>query len=498
MSKPPGNRRPNIVLILVDQMAYDCIHALGHPTVITPNLDRLVQSGATFTNSYCNSPLCAPSRACLASGLLVRHNGVYDNGAEFSAEIPTLMHHLRNVGYETIGAGKFHFVGPDQLHGFDVRLTTDIFPADFGWTPDWSLGPVSSPGVNIQTVKNAHIVKGNKYVDYDEEVTFRTLERIRQIGRKEKPSPFFLNVSYTHPHPPFEALERYHSLYKDNIPAPNNYESSSQNRVYDDWMRTLNMQQEIPISEEEIRHARRCYYAMVSYLDHLVGQIVDELAAMGLQENTLIIFSSDHGEMLGEQGMWFKRTYYEQALRVPFIVSWPGQIRPDQRIDRVVSHVDLVATLMELAEIEDCESWLEEVDGDSFSKLLADSDTDWKDEVLFEYYGKGTVSLLCGVRKGRFKYAYVDSHETYLFDLEEDLHEQRNLSGNLKYREEEDRLREILFDGFDARAFKAQVLQSQRRRVFIRKAMGKGREISWDHEPRFDASRQYVRNLRKT
>ena len=524
MRKSTHQTRPNILLILVDQMAYDCIHAAGHPAVVTPNLDELAASGAVFSNAYCNSPLCAPARACIASGLLVRHNGVFDNGAELSAALPTVMHHLRLAGYRTVGAGKFHFIGPDQLHGFEERLTTDVFPSDFSWTPDWSRGPTPATGVSIRTVKDARVVRSNKYLDYDKEVLFRTLEWIRRLGRERENGrgsggpdtapPFFLNVSFTHPHPPFEALERYHALYDGPLPEPRPAASEAAPNVYDRWMRILNRQDELAISREEVLRARRCYYAMVSYVDELVGRIMGELDRMGLLDDTVVVFSSDHGEMLGERGMWFKRMLYEPAVRVPLLVSWPGRVRGGIRIGSVVSQVDLTATLMELAGVPDLERWTGAIDGDSFLPLLTDRgrpdrdpdeaaapsepvrpvQREWKDEALFEYYGKGTVEPLCGIRRGPFKYVVLGNTWSALFDLERDPGEETNLAGDPVYAEQEAQLREALLGGIDLDRLHSEILRSQQRRIRIREAMRSGKRIPWDHQPFFDASKRYVRS----
>ena len=127
---------PNILLIMADQMAAPALPCYGHPVVQAPNISRLAREGVVFDSAYCNSPLCAPSRAVLVTGQLPSRTGAYDNAAEFPASVPTFGHYLRAMGYHTSLCGKMHFIGPDQLHGFEERLTTDIYPADFGWTPD--------------------------------------------------------------------------------------------------------------------------------------------------------------------------------------------------------------------------------------------------------------------------------------------------------------------------------------------------------------------------
>ena len=132
-----GTKQPNILLIVTDQLAAPALPVYGHPVVKAPHISALAEGGVLFESAYCNSPLCAPSRASMMTGQLPSRIGAYDNAAAFPADEPTFAHYLHDAGYRTVLSGKMHFIGPDQLHGFEERLTTDIYPADFGWTPDW-------------------------------------------------------------------------------------------------------------------------------------------------------------------------------------------------------------------------------------------------------------------------------------------------------------------------------------------------------------------------
>lgn len=194
--------RPNIVIVMMDQLAHDAIAALGHSAVVTPHLDALVRSGVTFENAYCNAPICASSRASFMTGKLVRHTGVYDNGSELSAAAPTLLHHLNRVGYTTVLSGKMHFNGPDQLHGFQERLTTDLSPAGFLLTPDWRRGAYPNPGTSVERLRYGPVRDWTLQLAYDEEVLHAALARLRQL--REENEPFFLCASFAHPHDPFQ------------------------------------------------------------------------------------------------------------------------------------------------------------------------------------------------------------------------------------------------------------------------------------------------------
>ena len=200
--------QPNILFIQVDQLAAPALPFYGHPIVKTPHLSALAEESVIFDNMYCNSPLCAPSRFSMMSGQLPSRIGAYDNAANFRADIPTMAHYLRVAGYQTTLCGKMHFVGADQLHGFEERLTTDIYPSDYGWTPDWSR-PTERPSWyhNMLSVVQAGTCVTSNQLDYDNEVAYQAGRKLHNLARSisagQDERPFFLFVSFTHPHHPF-------------------------------------------------------------------------------------------------------------------------------------------------------------------------------------------------------------------------------------------------------------------------------------------------------
>ena len=192
--------QPNILFIMADQMAAPALPFFGHPIVKAPHLTELAETGVVFEAAYCNSPLCAPSRFSMLTGQLPSRIGAYDNAAYFPADVPTLAHHLRALGYRTSLCGKMHFVGPDQLHGFEERLTTDIYPADFGWTPDWEhFQERPSWYHNMLSVVQAGVCQTSNQIDYDEEVAYHAVRKIYDLARDGDERPFFLLASFTHP-----------------------------------------------------------------------------------------------------------------------------------------------------------------------------------------------------------------------------------------------------------------------------------------------------------
>ncbi len=170
----------------------------------TPNLDALAESGVVMENAYSNSPICCPARASQFSGRLPSTHEVWGNGAEFRAEIPTVAHFLRTAGYECVVSGKCHFIGPDQLHGFDRRLTTDMYPSGFDWTIPWSWGPIHREGTSVKKLAVSGLCKTNNQLLYDAEVQFRALEFLRNRLLDKNDQPFFLHISYTQPHEAYQ------------------------------------------------------------------------------------------------------------------------------------------------------------------------------------------------------------------------------------------------------------------------------------------------------
>ena len=199
--------QPNVLLVMADQLAPHFTGTYGHPLVSTPHLDALAERGVRFDAAYCNSPLCAPSRFAMMAGRSISKISAWDNASELTASTPTIAHYMGMAGYRTVLAGKMHFVGPDQLHGFDERLTTDIYPADFAWTPDWT-----RPGErvdkwfhNMDPVHEAGQAVTTHQIDYDEEVGYVARRKLLDLARDGDDRPFFLVASIIHPHDPYVA-----------------------------------------------------------------------------------------------------------------------------------------------------------------------------------------------------------------------------------------------------------------------------------------------------
>jgi len=496
--------RPNILLIMTDQMVPFLTGAYGHPVVKTPNLDRMVEEGVRFEAAYTSCPICAPARASLMTGKLISRIGCYDNAAPLCCDEPTLTHYLSNAGYETVASGKLHYVGPDQLHGFRRRLTTDVYPSGFDWTT--SREAVNKPMFEGTTHAHAYatpqvgVRRWSTYLGYDEETHFRALEYIyskrldedtrQQTHSDDDYGPFFLCVSYHHPHEPFVVTQDLWDMYEGqpiDIPEyPGNLNETYS--TMDRWLNTFHGVDRVDVRQpDSLYNLRRSYYGLVSYVDNKVGELLQALENAGLREDTIVIFTGDHGDMLCEKGMVQKRTFYEWSVRVPLIVWFPGGRHKGARIAQPVSLMDVAPTILNLAGVDE---WLP-MDGRSLVGLVDGSEVDERD-VLAEMHSEGVYAPCFMVRRDKFKYIHIHGGGAQLFDLARDPGEWHNLAGNPDFAEVEDDLRARVLGRFDPDEIERDVRESLARRRLIRTTMQVNR-TQWDYDPPFDASRQYVR-----
>jgi choline-sulfatase len=483
--------QPNIVLLMADQLAASFLPCHGHPVVRAPHLTALARAGTAFARAYCASPLCAPSRSAMLAGRPPSAIGVYDNAAELPAATPTIAHVLRARGYHTTLAGKMHFVGPDQLHGFEERLTTDVYPAGFDWTPDWRL-PASArlPWYhNMNGIRDTGVREAAMQTAYDDEVAFRAVERVRELSQRPDRRPFFLVASFTSPHDPWEVRRRHWEAYRDeeiDLPAvgtiPRNQADPHSLRLRD--MCGID---ERPLTEAEVLHARHGYYAAITYMDERVGDVLDALAAAGLEDETVVVFTADHGEMAGERGLWFKMSFLDGSARIPFIWRGPGIV--SQAIAGPVSQLDLARTLLEIAGGGPPEPGFE---GRSLAPALRGGDVP-PATVASEYLAEGVTAPAVMLRRGRYKLVRCPGDPDLLHDLDADPHELRNLAPDTAHARAREELEAEAERRWDLTGLREDVLQSQARRRVVAAALAAGAHTPWDFQPYVDASRQYVR-----
>jgi choline-sulfatase len=485
-------KAPNILVVMADQMAPAFLPIYGHALTRAPNMQALARSGVVFDSAYCNSPLCAPSRASFMSGLMPSRTRVYDNAAALGADAPTFAHCLRSRGYRTILSGKMHFCGPDQLHGFEQRLTTDIYPADFGWTPDWDR-PEHRPSWyhNMSSVREAGVCVRTNQLDFDEEAAFMAERAIFDIVRSNDRRPFLLVASFSHPHDPFAIPQRYWDLFRDSaidMPAP-----AIAPDALDPHSRRLrhvcNMDAE-PVSEAQVRDARHAYYGAIAYVDELLGRLMAALRSAGLAEDTIVVLTSDHGEMLGERGLWYKMSFFEGASRVPLVIASPGRFAP-RRVATNVSLVDLMPTLIDISG-GNAKSLGLALDGRSLAPCLGGGAG--HDEAIGEYLAEGAIAPLVMIRRGAFKFIHSPADPDQLYDLAHDPGERDNLAGKAEHAADVAAFRAEVAKRWDLVTLNADVRASQRRRRLVAAALTQGEIRAWDYQPFRDASKQYMRN----
>ncbi|GLU33569.1 choline-sulfatase [Trinickia caryophylli] len=491
------NAGKNILVLMADQMTPSSLRPYGNTVSKTPRIDALASEGVVFDSAYCASPLCAPSRFAFMAGKLPSKIGAYDNAAELPAQTLTFAHYLRAAGYRTVLSGKMHFCGPDQLHGFEERLTTDIYPADFGWVPDWD-HPERRPSWyhNMSSVLDAGPCVRTNQLDFDDEVTFTVRQKLYDIARERQAGsdarPFCIVASLTHPHDPYAIPAAYWDLYRDaDIDMPRTTLGYDESDPHSRRLRHVCENDRTPPSEQQVRNARRAYYGALSYVDSQFGAMLDALKATGMADDTVVIVTSDHGDMLGERGLWYKMTFFENAARVPLIVHAPGQFAP-HRVAASVSTIDLLPTLVELATGRRETAWPDPVDGRS---LLPHLHSDGgHDEVFGEYLAEGALAPMMMIRRGRYKFIHTPADPDQLFDLEADPRELTNLARDPAYAATVGALRAEVAQRWNVQALHEAVLASQRRRRFHYEATTQGRIRSWDWQPFADASQRYMRN----
>jgi len=498
MSKPA--RRPNIVLLMADQLAAPALSFYGHPGVQTPALDQLARQGVVYENAYCNFPICAPSRYSMLTGRLPHAIGAFDNACELPSELPTMAHYLAAAGYRTILAGKMHFVGADQLHGFGERLTTDIYPSEFLWVPDWSRGPGFKPtGVGMGHVVDAGPCVRNMQIDYDEEVEHVAVQKIYDLAREGSADPFFLTVSFTHPHPPFVAPQEHWDRYRhEDIDLPSVSEIPyEQLDPHSQWLYLAHGQDRHSITPGHVRNARHAYYAMASYVDEKIGTVLQALDRSGLADDSVIVFCGDHGEMMGERGMWFKQTFYEWSARVPLVVSWPGRVAPGRR-SAPCSLVDLLPTFMDVA--ADTATGgvrvgpLDGLDGHSLVPSLVGGIDEQRGDVVSEYSSEGVQAPSRMVRRGDLKYVYTLGLPPMLFNLASDPRELDDLAGRPEWADVQAQLHARLVSDWDPVQTDVRIRASQRRRLFLRQlALRDDSFPQWSYEARQGDRHRFVR-----
>ena len=400
----------NVVLLMTDEHHPRIMGCAGDPLVKTPTLDALAASGVRFSAAYCQNPVCTPSRVALASGRMPSNLGVFGNNAAATLKyqnITTLADVFTRAGYQTVWFGKQHWGDPR------FQNSRGVDRADFE-KAEKALGRLPQESA----VSTWPVEQNTDHSTVNEALAF--LDQAK--GRK-----FFLGVSLIKPHFPFTIQQRYYDLYKGKVGLPRVSEkliaelpslSKKERETY----------RHAEATEEEILRSRAMYYGMVTYADEEMGRVVKKLEQLGLRENTIIIYTTDHGEMLGERGIWYKNAFYEPSAGIPFIWSFPKTLPRGKVIAAPAMNMDVLPTLADLCGLPKPEG----LEGSSLLPVMKGADDGRTRYALSESYRGNFAGRM--IRTAKWKYFFYTTGEEFLYDLETDPNEDTNLVNDPRHR----------------------------------------------------------------
>lgn len=421
-----SDKKPmNLVIILSDQHSKRLLGCYGNDWIKTPNLDRMAAGGVCFDQAYCNSPICVPSRAAFATGDYASKNYYWDNAHAYAGEVKSWGGRLEEEGYSVTTIGKLHYKNSSPETGFgDQRIPLNI-KNEIGDV----YGAIRDDKITRYQFRDALLTAGpgeSDYLTYDREIARRSAEYLKKEGGgKEK--PFVLYVGFVTPHFPLIAPQEFVDMYKDDDsvrrPIQFGREEWPHHPLIDDYRRYCGTDQ---VSEEEAYHAIKTYYALCSFLDAQVGVVLDALKEAGLEDNTRVLYSADHGDTMGDHGVYFKSTMYEGSAGIPMILTGPD-IPKGKRSETIVSLVDVYPTVLDCVGIEANEAD-KKLPGRSLVGYAAGKTE--KRTAFSEYYSQGIYTAMFMLRKEQYKYVHYVGERPQLFDLDKDPLEEHDLAQN--------------------------------------------------------------------
>ena len=412
----------NLLVIMSDEHNPTVLGCAGHPVIHTPNLDALAARGTRFTSAYTTSPVCIPARAGFACGKYIHQIGYWDNADAYDGAAPSWHHLLRESGHRVASVGKLHF----RLAGEDHGFSEEIIPMHIYQGKGDLLGLIRDDMPQRGNSKKMIAMAGpgeSTYTFYDKDICSRAQVWLQEEATRKHAKPWVLFVSFVAPHFPLTAPpEHYYRYWRQELPMPKLYarEQRPKHPYIVDYGRNFNYDDYFE-SPADVKKALSGYFGLVSYLDENIGKVLGALRATGLADETVVMYTSDHGDNLGARGLWGKSTMYEEIAGVPFLLAGPG-IPAGKVVDTPVSHVDAFPTLMELAG----ENMPAGFPGVSLVKVAEG----FKPErnVMSEYHGMGSSTGAFAVRVGKWKYVHYAKYGPQLFDLEKDPDETRDLA----------------------------------------------------------------------
>ncbi|SHJ56785.1 choline-sulfatase [Shimia gijangensis] len=451
-------REKNLLIIMSDEHRRDAMGCMGHPIVKTPHLDALAARGAVFEHAYTPSPICVPARAALATGEWVHAVGHWDSATPYAGQQTSWMHQLRDAGVEVVSIGKLHFRSDKDDNGFSKEIIPMHVVGGVGWPIDLLRSPLPDYDAASELAGDVG-VGDSSYTDYDRDVTVRAEDWLR--ARKDSDQPWAAFVSMVSPHYPLTCPEEWYNLYDpaemdlpvvygEDPPAHTELRSLRGFWNYDDYF-----------DAQKTREAKAAYYGLTSFMDDCVGRILAALEDSGQAEDTVVIYISDHGDMMGDQGFWTKQVMYEQSAGVPMIVAGPG-VPEGRRVNTCANLRDIAATAMDVTGVDGVAK------GRSLCELAAAPD-DPNRTGFSEYHDGGSTTGTFMVRWADWKYVHYVGHDPQLFNLASDPDERVNLAVRglrdpavrAALVEGDKRLREIC----DPEAVNARAFADQKRKI---------------------------------
>lgn len=438
----------NVLLIEADQMRWDVLGVNSGGLVQTPNLDALAARGVNFTNAYCNSPLCGPSRGSSVTGRWPHETGAYANASPFDGRVPTYAHHLRTHGVAPHDIGRMDFRrGCD--HGFEALLEHPRQNLDIA---EWMRNPI------IQRV-GGYRKDGWSITVFDEDRNFGPVDEVCEWLQHHSADTdtWQLFINFNLPHPPYRVprhyLDRYDPARTPMPLLPEGFPDSLHEAMK---VHRYHWNVEKPFPDEDIRYKRTLYFAMTTWLDAMLGKVLDTLAEQGLDRDTLVIFTSDHGEHLGDRGLWEKGCFYDSAARIPLVVAGPG-VPQDTTVDTPVSLIDLAPTICEAFGVPP----LPGARGHSLLPLARGESSLHPGVAFGEYHGHDAVAAEFMVCTPRWKYIHYIGLPAELFDLEHDPSEMHDLGNDPRHAATRAELEALLRTRFDMERIDAEVRRDQ-------------------------------------
>jgi choline-sulfatase len=430
--------RPNVVVVCSDQHGYRYTGYGGHPYVETPSVDRLASEGVVFENAYCTSPVCTPSRASLMTGVYPSDANAFCNSTVWDGSHPTWGTRLREAGYRTWSTGKFdldpvHEIGFEEIDTSHGHASSPDITSLFRRPVCYRMG--ERPGVDGRPREERH---------GDADLAANAESFLREEA-PDTDEPWAAWVGFTQPHPPFTALEKQYDYYHPGRVEPPNVPPGHREDQHLLFQRLRSFKRLAdPIPRERIRRARAGYYGMITELDEYVGRLHEALADAGELEDTVFVYTSDHGEMLGEHGLWYKNNLYEDTVHVPMVVAGPG-VPEGETVETPVGHVDLVHTILEWAGAERPDPRR----GHSLGPLIEGREDDHPGYAYAENHSEGNCTGSFMIRRGDWKYVHVTWYDDLLFNLAEDPNEFENRIDDPEAADVRDELRGLLHEEVD-------------------------------------------------